>query len=315
MNERGERIAPVNGLEIVYDELGDPAGEPMLMVMGLGTQLIHWHPDLCGLLGERGFRVIRFDNRDAGRSTRVDAPMPGRWAMLGLRRSRPAYSLYDMAGDAAGLMDHLGIESAHVVGASMGGMIAQAVAIRHGARVRSLALVMTHPGKRRLAMPRMRAFATLLWGAPRTREGFIEQAVRVFRVIGSPGFETDETWLRDTAGAAYDRGHFPPGVARQLHAITSARDRTAALRELRVPTVVVHGDRDPLIRPAGGRSLARTIPDARLVIVPGMGHDLPRGAWPTIVEAIASNAERQVASRISSRPDVRATTAAPQLRL
>jgi pimeloyl-ACP methyl ester carboxylesterase len=292
MYEQGERIAPLNGIELAYDELGDPAGEPMVMVMGLGTQLIHWHPDFCAMLGDRGFRVIRFDNRDAGRSTRVDAPMPGWRAMLGLTRGRPAYTLYDMAGDAAGLLDYLEIESAHVVGASMGGMIAQAMAIRHGQRVRSLALVMTHPGKRHLATPRMRAFATLMWGAPRTRAGFVEQTVRIFRVIGSPGFPPDEDWLRATAGAAYDRGHFPPGVARQLHAINSARDRTAALRGLGMPTVVIHGDRDPLIRPVGGRALARIIPDARLVIVPGMGHDLPRGAWPTIVEAIAANAER-----------------------
>jgi pimeloyl-ACP methyl ester carboxylesterase len=262
MAEPKERIAPVGGgIEIAYDELGDPQGEPMLMVMGLGTQLIHWHPDFCELLGERGFRVIRFDNRDAGRSTRVDAPMPGRWAMLGLWRSRPAYTLYDMAGDGAGLLQHLGVESAHVVGVSMGGMISQAMAIRHPERVRSLALMMTYPGKRHQMVPRMRAFATLLWGTPRTREGFIEQAVRIFRVIGSPGFERDEQWLR----------------------------------QLRVPTVVVHGSKDPLNRLAGGKALARAIPDSRLVVIPGMGHDLPRGAWPTIVDAIADNAARAAA--------------------
>ena len=298
-----ERLAPANGIEIAYDELGDPAGEPMLMIMGLGTQLIHWHPDFCALLGERGYRVIRFDNRDAGRSTKVDAPMPGRLAMLGLGRGAPPYTLYDMAADGVGLLDHLGIESAHVVGVSMGGMIAQGMAIRHPSRVRSLALLMTGPGNRRMAMPRLRAFASLLWDAPRSREGYVEQAVRVFNVIGSPGYPPDEAWLRTVAGHAYDRGRHPIGVARQLHAINASGDRTVQLRKLDVPTVVIHGDSDPLIRPIGGRALARTIPGAELVIIPGMGHDLPRGAWPTIVDAIATNALR-------AAPEERAAMAA-----
>jgi pimeloyl-ACP methyl ester carboxylesterase len=287
-----ERIAHANGIEIAYDEIGDREGVPLLLIMGLATQLIHWDERFCRLLAERGYRVIRFDNRDIGHSTKVeDAPVPGTAAML-LGLGEPAYKLADLAADTAGLMDYLGIERAHVAGASMGGMVAQTLAIEDPERVLSLCSIMSTTGNRRLRLPRWRAFGTLMAKPPRDRDGYADQAVRTFKVIGSPGFPMDEERFREMALAAFDRCFYPPGVARQLHAINTGRDRSAALRELRTPTVVIHGERDPLIRPTNGKALARTIPDARLVIIPGMGHDLPRGAWPTIVDAIAANAAR-----------------------
>jgi pimeloyl-ACP methyl ester carboxylesterase len=287
----GERFAVVGDVELCYDELGDPAGEPLLLVMGLGAQMIHWDREFCDLLGTRGFRVIRFDNRDVGRSTHLRAPVPGRAAMLfGL--GRPAYTLGDLADDGAGLLDHLGIDSAHVAGASMGGMIAQVLAYTHPRRVRSLALIMTHSGRRILGVPTRRALATLVAPPARSREGLVELMLRTFRVIGSPAYPIDDRRFREVAGATWDRGHNPAGVARQLHAITAAGDRTRRLREIEAPTVVIHGDRDPLIRPANGRLIARTIPGAELVTVPGMGHDLPQQLWARIADALTANADR-----------------------
>jgi pimeloyl-ACP methyl ester carboxylesterase len=287
----GERFVRVGDIELCYEELGDPAGEPMLLVMGLGAQMIHWDRDFCDLLGARGFRVIRYDNRDSGHSTHMRAPVPGRAAMLfGL--GRPVYTLGDMAGDAVGLLDHLEIESAHVVGASMGGMVAQVLAYGHPGRVGSLALIMTHSGRRTLSVPTRRALATLVARPARSREELVELMLRTFRVIGSPAYPFEEARFREVAGATWDRGDNPAGVARQLHATTTAGDRTRRLREIAAPTVVIHGDRDPLIRPANGRLIARTIPGAELVILPGMGHDLPQPLWERIVGAIDANAGR-----------------------
>jgi len=291
-----ERFAPANGIEIAFDEIGDPDGLPLLLIMGLGTQLIHWDERFCRLLAERGFRVIRFDNRDAGHSTKLTgAGTPGTAAMLLGYRSAAAYMLRDMAADVTGLMDHLGIEQAHVVGASMGGMIAQTLAIRFPARVLSLGSIMSTTGNRRLGLPTRKALGSLLGAPPGRREAYADHVVRVFRLIGSPGFPRDEARLREVALAGFDRCYNPPGVARQLHAITASGDRTAHLRRLRVPTVVIHGDRDPLVRPAAGRATARAIPDARLRMVEGMGHDLPQGVWPILVEEIERNATRPAA--------------------
>ena len=292
--EPRERLAKVGGLELAYDELGDPDGEPMLMVMGLGAQLIHWDRRFCEMLGERGFRVIRFDNRDVGHSSKLKGPPPKTTAMLwGLHRGL-AYTLDDMADDAAGLLDELGIESAHLVGASMGGMIAQVVGYRRPRKARSLALIMTGSGKRVASLPRMRAFGTLMARPGPSREHFVEFMVKTFGVIGSPGYERDEEWLREVAGATWDRGHSRAGVARQLHAITASGDRTRRLRGITAPTVVIHGDRDPLLRPAAGRSVARAIPGAEMRMMKGMGHDLPPPLWPEIVDAIARNASREL---------------------
>jgi pimeloyl-ACP methyl ester carboxylesterase len=288
-----ERLAPVNGIEIAYQEIGDPDGEPLLLIMGLGTQMLAWDEELCAMLAERGFRVVRFDNRDIGRSTMLnEAGVPRRADVLLGRRSTAAYLLSDMGVDTVGLMDRLGIESAHIVGASMGGMIGQALAIERPERVRSLVSMMSTTGSRRVGTPTRRAFALLFARFPRSREDYVERIVRTFKVIGSPGFPTDEARLRDVAGRMYDRSHRPAGVLRQIHAIAASGNRTAALRRLRLPVTVLHGAQDPLIRPSGGRATARAIPDARLRLIEGMGHDLPRELWPTFTEEIVATAAR-----------------------
>jgi pimeloyl-ACP methyl ester carboxylesterase len=288
-----ELMAPANGLELCYQEMGDPDGEPLLLVMGLATQMIAWDEGFCAPLAERGFRVIRFDNRDIGRSTRIDAAgVPPRMDLILGRRGSAAYLLRDMALDTVGLMDHLGIESAHVVGASMGGMIAQTLAIEHPDRVRSLVSIMSNTGSRWTGLPSRKAMAILLGPPPRGREEAVERAVRVFGVIGSPGYPFEEERVRRIAGQAFDRGHGAAGVARQLHAVTASGDRTQALRGVRVPATVIHGNRDVLVRPAGGRATARAISNARLKLIDGMGHDLPRQLWPVFAEEIAGTAER-----------------------
>jgi pimeloyl-ACP methyl ester carboxylesterase len=288
-----EQIAPANGIELCYQEMGDADGEPLILVMGLATQMLAWDEGFCGLLAERGFRVIRFDNRDIGRSTKItSAGVPRRVDMMVGRRASAPYLLRDMAADTTGLMDHLGIDSAHVAGASMGGMIVQTMAIEHPERVRSMVSIMSNTGSRWTGMPSRKAMAVLLGRPPRGRQAAIERAVKTFGVIGSPGYPFDEERLRDVAGRSYDRGHSAAGVLRQLHAITASGDRTQALRGVRVPTTVIHGNRDVLIRPAGGRATARAIPDARLKLIDGMGHDLPRQLWPVFAEEIADTAAR-----------------------
>jgi pimeloyl-ACP methyl ester carboxylesterase len=288
-----ERLAPANGIELAYQEMGDSGGEPLLLVMGLATQMLGWDEGFCALLAERGFRVVRFDNRDIGHSTKINAAgLPSRIDTVIGRRSTAPYLLKDMAADTAGLMDHLEIESAHVVGASMGGMIAQTLAIRHPDRIRSMVSVMSTTGSRWVGTPALKTFSTLLGNPPPGRDAAVERTVKVFRIIGSPGYPRDEQRLREIAGASYDRSHSRAGVARQLHAISASGDRTPTLRRLRLPVTVIHGDKDPLIRPSGGRATARAIPGARLKMIGGMGHDLPRALWPTFVEEIAATAAR-----------------------
>ncbi len=288
-----ERVAPSNGIELAYQEIGDPAGEPLLLIMGLATQMIAWDEGLCARLAERGFRVVRFDNRDIGRSTKIDsAGVPGRTDMLLGRRRTAPYLLRDMAADTTGLMDHLGIESAHLVGASMGGMIAQTVAIGSPERARSLVSMMSTTGNRWVGVPAWKAFGTLFARPAAGREAAIEHTAKVFRTIGSPGYPIDEERTRALAAASYDRSHSRAGIARQLHAITASGDRTQALRKLRLPATVIHGADDPLIRPVAGRATARAIPGSHLRLIEGMGHDLPQELWPTFVEEIATAAAR-----------------------
>ncbi|HEX5928742.1 MAG TPA: alpha/beta hydrolase [Solirubrobacterales bacterium] len=288
-----ELLAPANGIELCYQEMGDPDGEPLLLVMGLATQMIAWDETFCGMLAERGFRVVRFDNRDIGRSTKLkEAGVPRRGDMLIGRGGSAAYLLRDMAADTVGLMDHLEIDDAHVVGASMGGMIAQTTAIEHPQRVRSLVSIMSTTGSRRVGRPSYRTFGILFGKAPRGREATIERAVRTFKAIGSPGYPFEEERVRQISGRSYDRGHHSAGVLRQLHAITGSGDRTPALHRLDVPALVIHGKNDVLVNPSGGRATAQAIPGARLKMVDGMGHDLPRQLWPDFVEAIADNAAR-----------------------
>lgn len=288
-----ERLAPVNGVEIAYQEVGDADGEPLLLVMGLGTQMLAWDGEFCELLAGRGFRVVRFDNRDIGHSTMIEsAGVPKRADLFLGRRASAPYLLSDMAADAIGLMDHLGISSAHVTGASMGGMIGQTLAIEHPERVRSLVSIMSTTGSRRVGTPTFKAFGLMLAKAPRDRDDYVERILKTFRVVGSPAYPTDEARLRELAGQMYDRSHNPRGILRQMHAITASGDRTTALRRLRLPAAAIHGTADALVRPSGGRATARAIPGARLRLVEGMGHDLPRALWPVFAGDIADTASR-----------------------
>ncbi len=288
----GEQFAPANGIELCYEELGDPDGEPLVLIMGLATQMIHWDEAFCSLLGERGYRVIRFDNRDVGRSTKIDSSPPPGVAKMMLGVGRSAYLLRDMANDTVGLLDHLGIERAHVGGASMGGMIVQQLAIDHPGRVLSMASIMSTTGSRWLRFPRWRAFGALMAKPPSSRDGYVEQAVKTFEVIGSPAYPMDEQHFREVVGRAHDRCFHPPGVARQLHAVNCSGDRSRALRGLDLPALVVHGTADPLVRLTGGKATARAIPGARLHLIEGMGHDLPHQLHGELADAIDQNARR-----------------------
>jgi pimeloyl-ACP methyl ester carboxylesterase len=296
-----EHIANVGDLEICYEPFGNADDPALLLVMGLGTQMIGWPDAFCGLLAERGFHVIRYDNRDAGRSTHLRGQRPPTIKQLLLRdRSAAAYSLVDMAADGIGLLDHLGIARAHVAGASMGGMIAQTMAAHFPDRVLSLASMMSNTGHRWKGMPGLRVYPIFMRRPADNREGAIESTVSTFRLVGSPGFPFEEDELRRLARLSYDRGYNPAGTARQLAAILAAGDRVEELRRITAPTVVIHGTRDRMVRPSGGRETARAIAGARLVEIEGMGHDLPRGAWDRIVDAIVSNAGRADASSRSA---------------
>ena len=287
----GEQTAAVGGLQLCYETFGSPDGEPVLLVMGLSSQMVLWDDEFCEQLADRDFRVIRFDNRDVGRSTILrDAPVPKQWQLLVRDRRAAAYALDEMAADAIGLLDHLDIDSAHVVGASMGGMIAQLMAIDHPARVRSLVSIMSTTGDRSVGRPHPRVAVRLLHRAPRDRAGYIEDHLETYRQIGSQAFDFEEDHKRERAARCFDRGIHPAGGARQLAAVLTAPDRTARLRRVRVPTTVIHGDADPLVHVSGGRATAAAIPDARLLVIPQMGHDLPRQLWPLIIDAIAANA-------------------------
>jgi pimeloyl-ACP methyl ester carboxylesterase len=286
-----ESFCRVGDVELCYETFGDPADPAMLLIMGLGTQMLGWADDLCAQLAARGFHVIRFDNRDIGRSTRMKGVRPPTLGQI-VRRDRRAagYLLADMAGDAVGLLDHLGIDRAHVVGASMGGMIAQTIAARHPERVLSLVSIMSNTGGRLRGQPALRTYPVFLRRSPADRDGYVEHIVRLFRVIGSPGF--DEAELREMLGRSYDRGYDPAGPGRQLAALLASGDRTAELRTITAPTLVIHGTKDRLVAPSGGRATARAIPGARLLMIQGMGHDLPRRFWPEVLDAITDNAAR-----------------------
>lgn len=286
------QTAPANGIEIAYETFGDPGGRPLLLVMGLATQMLAWHEEFCGALVDLGFHVVRYDNRDIGLSTHMhDAPPPDVMAALGGDTSSASYTLDDLADDAVALLDHLGIDRAHVVGASMGGMIAQTVAIRHPARVASLTSIMSTPSPA-IGSPTQEALAVLFAPPATSREEAVARARATYEVIGSPGYPLDTAWLETVSGEAYDRAYDPLGVARQLLAIHASGDRTPRLRDLAVPTLVVHGDADPLVQVAGGHATAEAVPDAELMVLEGMGHNLPRELWPTITSAIAKNADR-----------------------
>jgi pimeloyl-ACP methyl ester carboxylesterase len=289
--------AKVGPVDIVYETIGDPSDPPLLLVMGLGMQLIHWDLGLCELFAERGFHVIRFDNRDAGLSTKIDAPVPNVMRLMAGLPAEVPYRLSDMATDSFGLLDHLGIDRAHVVGTSMGGMIGQTMAIEAPERVLSLASMLSSTGDRRVGTPKLRVWSVLMRRAPRDRDAYMAYFARVLRMIGSPAYRPDDERVREIAGATFDRGHHPAATARQLGAILASGSRTAALRDLDVPTVVIHGESDPLVPLRAGLATARAIPGAELITIPGMGHDMPKELWPRFVEAIARNAERAAAAQ------------------
>jgi len=281
-----------NGIDLRYETIGDPADPALLLIMGHGTQLDAWDASFCQEFVTNGFFVIRFDNRDVGLSTRFDGRVPDIEAIRGGDPSSAVYGLEDMADDAAGLLDALGVDRAHVLGASMGGMIAQTLAIRHPDRVRSLCSIMSTTGAPGVGEADPAALAVIRSGAPRTPEEIVESQVAMARALRGPGFPFDEAGTRARAEHAYRRAHYPEGKLRQQAAILVAPDRTAALRELSIPTVVIHGADDPLVGVSGGAATAAAIPDAWLVVVPGLGHEFPVGVRARVASEFAANAKR-----------------------
>jgi len=286
-----ERFADIGGaIKLCYETFGSENDPPMLLIMGLGGQMILWPDDFCAQLADRGFHVVRFDNRDIGRSTRIYGKPPSAAQLLRRKISPVLYDLGDMADDAAGLLSKLGLAPAHVVGVSMGGMIAQSLAARHPDMVRSLVSIMSMTGSRWAGQPALKIYPYLLGAAPTEREAYIEHMSRMFAKIGSTGLPQDSALIRDTMARSYDRGHDPAGPGRQLGAIVASGDRTAECRTITASTLVIHGSNDPMVSPSGGKATAKAIPGARLMTVEGMGHDLPEAAWPQIIPAIADHA-------------------------
>jgi pimeloyl-ACP methyl ester carboxylesterase len=286
-----ERLVDVGrGITLCYERFGDPADPPLLLIQGLGMQMVGWDDGFCAQLAARGFHVVRFDNRDAGRSTHVPGPPPPLWQIL-LRRIRPVrYRLADMADDAAGLVRALELGPVHVVGVSMGGMIAQTLAARHPELVRSLTSIMSTTGNRWKGQPALGLMRFLLREAPADRAGYIDYTVGLFAAIGSKGLPQDPERIRDLAGRSYDRDHDRSASGRQLGAIIASGDRTAEVRRIAAPTLVVHGTDDRLVRLSGGLATTAAIRGARLMLIEGMGHDLPTAAWPELLDAIAEHA-------------------------
>jgi pimeloyl-ACP methyl ester carboxylesterase len=284
-----ELLAQANGIELAYETFGERDDPALLLIMGLGSQMINWHEDFCEALASRGFFVIRYDNRDVGRSSRIEAAIDLAAAMAG--DGQAPYTLVEMAGDAAALLDALDLARAHVVGVSMGGMIAQQFAISHAERVRSLCSIMSNPGDRVSGMPHPEIAWVLSEQRPTDREGSAAHQARVFTAIGSPGYPPDHDELLERGRRAFDRGISSAGYIRQLAAIIHSADRTAGLGSVSVPALVIHGRDDPLVDVSGGEATARAIPGSKLLLIDGMGHDLPRALWPQIIEAIVANAE------------------------
>ncbi|WP_413776512.1 alpha/beta fold hydrolase [Rhodopseudomonas sp. P2A-2r] len=284
-----------NGIELCFDVFGADDAEPMVMIMGLGAQLIHWDDDFCKALAACGFRVIRFDNRDIGHSTKLSGSK--RITIKELLKLRffgtpldAPYTLRDMADDTIGLLDALDIEAAHVVGASMGGMIAQEIAISHPRRLRSLTSIMSSTGDPKLPQPTREASMLLLARHPATKDAYLKLFARTWKILRNGSFPAEEALDRDRAERTFARGLNPAGVGRQLRAILASGDRTERLLSVRAPTLVIHGSNDPVVRPEAGRATAAAVPGANLLMLEGMGHAIPMPMWPQIVNAIVSHA-------------------------
>src|SRR3954453_23011962 len=286
-----EQFADVGPVTLCYETFGNPADPAVLLIMGLGTQMVGWREDFCRQLVDRGFFGIRYDNRDSGRSTSMKG-RPVTLRELTTRRVKdPPYTVAEMADDAIGLLDHLGIQRAHIVGASMGGMVAQHVALTHPDRVLSLTSIMSTTGHRLVGQPKLAVIPLFLSKPSGGKEEYIERAVKLFRAVGAKnGF--DEEYVREGAAVAWERGINMAGTGRQLAAVTAAGNRTHRLKRINVPTLVIHGKDDRLIGPSGGKATARAIPGARLLLLDDMGHDLPRPVWPKIIDAIQQHAQR-----------------------
>jgi pimeloyl-ACP methyl ester carboxylesterase len=289
------------GVTLCYETFGDPTDSPILLIQGLGTQMIAWPPAFIERLVDAGHHVVRFDNRDNGRSTRIGIRPPRPWQLAVRRFDADQYTLTDMARDTAGLIDALELEPVHAVGVSMGGMIAQTLAAQYPERVRSLTSVMSATGARGKGRPAPSTMRMLITPPARTEDEMVERVVTMFRHIGSRGFPFDEDEVRELARQMFARGFHPAGTGRQLGAILKSGDRTAELGRVSAPTLVLHGDHDPMVHPSGGKATAAAIPGARHQTIAGMGHDLPAGAVDQIAELIidhAARAERSVGAGV-----------------
>ena len=290
--------AKANNISIEYETFGNPLSPPILLIIGLGAQLIYWDEVFCRRLSDAGLYVIRFDNRDSGLSTKIDeAGIPDMMDVIGKlmagQKITPPYTIEDMAADAVGLLDALKIERAHICGMSMGGMIAQSMAIYYPRRVLSLISVYSTAGNPRLPPPKPEVMQLLLTPPPQDREGFVQFNLDLFRALTGPRFGLDEQWVRDLINREYDRDFCPEGAARQLVAILSQSDRRAALKGVTAPTLVIHGDADPLVPLEAGKETAEAVPGAELIVMQGMGHDLPHGeAWTRIAEHIIAHTKK-----------------------
>jgi pimeloyl-ACP methyl ester carboxylesterase len=289
------QLARANGIELCYEIFGDTEAEPMLLIMGLGAQMIHWDDDFCRQLAARGFRVIRFDNRDIGKSSKLTGGKrltPFELIKLRFLKIPVAapYKLRDMAEDVIGLMDALGIPSAHVVGASMGGMIAQEMAISFPLRVRSLTSIMSTTGDPNVPPPSREATAVLMAPPPASKEEYFVRFAQTWKVLRVGSFPQDEALDRARAERTYERGLNPAGVGRQLRAILASGSRKQRLGSVTAPTLVIHGTVDPLVRPEGGKDTAASIPGAKLLMIEGMGHALPIPMWGQVIDAIDQHA-------------------------
>jgi pimeloyl-ACP methyl ester carboxylesterase len=286
-----ERFCDVGrGVTLCYETFGEESAPPLLLIQGLGMQMVGWPEEFCERLAAAGFYVVRFDNRDTGRSTHLPGRPPTPGQLLRRRIDPVLYTLSDMAEDAVGLLRELGLAPAHVVGVSMGGMIAQMVAAEHPSSVRSLVSIMSTTGSRWKGQPAFRIYRYLLRRAPADRDGFIERTSNLFAVIGSQGLPQDTERIREIAARSYDRGLDPAATGRQLGAIIASGDRTSQLRTISAPTLVIHGSKDRMVNRSGGVATARAIPGARMVTIEGMGHDLPEAAWSQLLDAISEHA-------------------------